>query len=176
MPDTAILDHPAITLQTVWPDRIEPETWQRWAPESEDQFPPETGNWLVPMGFWLQHADALRGRSSAVGLLIEPQDGVERLRGQLHGLALIAVDFPSFKQGQGFSHGRLLRTRLGWQGEMRAVGNVLIDIVHYLARCGFDSFTITPDHDPAVAQQQFQAFSLHYQKHYRNPNTDMAPA
>lgn len=174
MPDTAILENTPAALHTVWPDRIVADAWRRWTPESNGQLPPDDGDWLVPMDFWLQHAAVLRGRSRAVGVLIAPQDSIERLRGEFQGLALIAVDFPSFKQGQGFSHGRLLRTRLGWAGEMRAVGNVLIDIVHYLARCGFDSFTITPDHDPATAQRQFQAFNLHYQQHYRNPATEMA--
>lgn len=159
----------AAELRTVKADRIEPETWRRHTCETADTLPPDDGDWLVSTELWLTHADALRTRTHPVGLLVAPQDSIAPLQDQLEGLALIAVDFPSFKQGQGYSHGRLLRTRLGWQGELRAVGNVLIDIVHYLARCGFDSFTITPDHDAETAQRQLKAFTVHHQKHYRSP-------
>lgn len=177
MPETTNTAETApVALHTVWPDRIEPETWRRYAPEPADAQPPDDGDWLVSTAFWLAHADALRQRSHPVGLLVSPHDELAPLQGRLDGLALIAVDFPSFKEGQGFSHGRLLRTRLGWEGELRAVGNVLIDIVHYLARCGFDSFTITPNHDAETAQRQLKAFTVHHQKHYRSPAVAMYAA
>lgn len=181
MPDSTVtpLTSAAPELRTVWADRIEPETWQRFVVDenaSAATLPPDTGDWLVSAALWLEHAEVLRQRQHPVGLLLSPQDKVAQLQGQLDGLALIAVDFPSFKEGQGFSHGRLLRTRLGWTGEMRAVGNVLIDIVHYLARCGFDSFTITPEHDAETAQRQLKAFTVHHQKHYRSPAVEMYAA
>jgi len=157
-----------ITSQAIFTD-----DWQRFTPDAAP-LPPEAGNWLVPLDVWLQHAETLRARPQPVGVLIAPGDDVTRLAGQLHGLALVAVDFPTFTDGRGFSSGRLLRTRLGWQGELRAVGDVLIDIVHYLARCGFDSFTLKPGHDPEHAQRQFGVFTVHYQNGYLKPQARAA--
>lgn len=144
------------------------DDWKRLSADGEAG-QPESGNWLIPLSYWLEHADELRSRSLGLGLLLTPDDEVEGLRGALEGVAVVAVDFPSFTDGRGFSLGHLVRTRLGWTGELRAVGDVLIDTVHYLARCGFDSFTLKPGHDPEHALRQFHAFSVHYQKQYVDP-------
>jgi uncharacterized protein (DUF934 family) len=143
------------------------DDWQRFSADETGQ--PESGNWLIPLAYWLEHADALRARGIGLGLLVTPDDEAESLQGKLEGVSLVAVDFPSFTDGRGFSLGYLIRSRLKWTGELRAVGDVLIDTVHYLARCGFDSFTLKPGHDPEHALRQFRAFSVHYQKQYVNP-------
>jgi len=155
--------------------RVEIDDWQRFSAESE-VVPSGSGNWLVPLAYWLENADTLRSRAVGAGVLLTPDDDVERLQGMLDGVSLVAVDFPSFTDGRGFSLGYLARTRLGWTGELRAVGDVLIDTVHYLARCGFDSFTLKPGHDPEHALRQFRAFSVHYQQQYANPAAAGAPA
>jgi len=153
--------------------RVELNDWQRFSVADEAVLP-ESGNWLVPLAYWLEHAGTLRTSGIGVGVLLTPDDEVERLQGMLEGVSLVAVDFPSFTDGRGFSLGYLTRTRLGWTGELRAIGDVLIDTVHYLARCGFDSFTLKPGHDPEHALRQFRAFSVHYQKQYADPAGDVS--
>lgn len=77
------------------------------------------------------------------GVLINPADDVRRLGGHLDRVALVALAFPTFSDGRAFSHASLLRSRLGYQGEVRAVGDVLIDHIPLMLRCGIDSFAVT---------------------------------
>jgi uncharacterized protein (DUF934 family) len=76
---------------------------------------------------------------------------------------MVAVHFPKFNDGRGYSSARLLRERLGFAGELRAVGDVLRDQLFLLARCGFDSFALRADQDPASALSAFKDFSVRYQ-------------
>lgn len=152
---------------------VQEDDWQRFVPDGSGALP-VSGRWLVTQTLWLEQADELRERHIELGVLIEPADDALLLQGRFDGLALVAVDFPVFTDGRGFSSGYLVRSRLGWTGELRAVGEVLIDTVHYLARCGFDSFTLKPGHDAAHALKQFKAFSVHYQRQYATPAGDQA--
>ncbi len=151
-------------------DGVSTDDWQRFVPAEGGATLPDAGaKWLVSVPVWREHADTLRARGEPVGVVVEPGDEVMDLEGRLDGVSLVAVDFPAFADGRGFSSGRLLRTRLGWTGEMRAVGDVLIDTVFYLSRCGFDSFEVKPGHDPEHARQQLHAFSVNYQPNYLQP-------
>jgi uncharacterized protein (DUF934 family) len=77
------------------------------------------------------------------GVLIQPADDVRKLEPYLYRLELVAVAFPAFNDGRAFSHASLLRERLGYTNELRAVGDVLIDQVPLMLRCGIDSFAVT---------------------------------
>lgn len=154
--------------------QLQPDPWHCFVGNESTSLPPDEGHWLVPLAFWLGSSQALRHRANPVGVLLAPDDDpAELLEGadtlDSTGLALIAIDFPAYTDGRGFSIAQLLRTRLGWQGELRAVGDVIVDIVHYLARCGFDSFSIKPGHDPQLALDALRSFSVHYQRTYPKP-------
>ena len=84
-----------------------------------------------------------------LGLRLEPGVSVDSVAPVLDRTALIAISFPKFTDGRGYSMGWLLRKRLGYRGEMRATGDVLFDEIQFMVRCGFDSFEIT---DPATLQ------------------------
>jgi len=75
----------------------------------------------------------------------------------------VAVHFPQFADGRGYSLGRLLRERYGWRGELRAIGDVLRDQLFYLTRCGFDAFDLREDQDLQAALSAFDDFSESYQ-------------
>ncbi|KQV27958.1 oxidoreductase [Rhizobium sp. Root1203] len=77
------------------------------------------------------------------GVLIKPADDVRKLEPYLYRLELVAVAFPAFNDGRAFSHASLLRDRLGYTNELRAVGDVLIDQVPLMLRVGIDSFAVT---------------------------------
>ena len=76
---------------------------------------------------------------------------------------MIAVNFPQFTDGRGYSTARLLRERYGWKGEMRAIGDIQRDQLYYLSRCGFDSFLLNEGFDPQEALTAFNDFSEAYQ-------------
>lgn len=94
---------------------------------------------------------------------ISPDDDFESCMTALNGMDLIAVDFPSFRDGRGYSIATLLRTRYGWTGELRAIGDVLRDQLNYMRRCGFDSFAVRADKDIHDALLSFSHYSVRYQ-------------
>ncbi len=94
--------------------------------------------------------EASEGRNTPLGVLLQPGDDVTRLAPHLDRIALVAVAFPAYTDGRGYSMASLLRTRLGFEGELRAVGDVLLDQIPYMLRCGFTSFAVT--HAPTRAR------------------------
>ncbi|AYC31759.1 DUF934 domain-containing protein [Pseudomonas cavernae] len=106
------------------------------------------GPLILPLELWRtrQSAAVLAGLAvSADGLWLAPDDDAESLGELLPALPLLAVDFPSFRDGRGYSQAYLLRSRLGWRGELRAVGDVLRDQLSHMRQCGFDAFAVRAD-------------------------------
>ncbi|WP_136660820.1 DUF934 domain-containing protein [Nitratireductor sp. XY-223] len=97
---------------------------------------------LVPLERYLELSDEER-RPEDVGVIVGPVDDVRQLEPFLDRLALIAVTFPAFNDGRAFSQASLLRARLGYAGELRATGDVLIDQIPLMQRCGIDSFAVS---------------------------------
>lgn len=83
--------------------------------------------------------DSFLEQSNAAAVRIEPGDDARALIPHLERIALVEVNFPAFGDGRGYSSARILR-EAGYTGELRAVGDVLVDQVAYMRRCGFDSF------------------------------------
>ena len=83
--------------------------------------------------------DSFLDQSSASAVRVEPGDDVRELIPHLERLALVEINFPVFGDGRGYSSARILR-EAGFEGELRAVGDVLVDQVAYMRRCGFDAF------------------------------------
>ena len=125
--------------------RIAPDNWQllkRAADGAQLGKSPElpvTGDWIVPLAIWTEQRAQLSQRSGRNGVLLENTEDPSVLANDFDQLALIAVRFPKFTDGRGYSIARLLR-RLGWKGELRAVGDVLRDQLFYLQRVGFNAF------------------------------------
>ncbi|MXP41660.1 DUF934 domain-containing protein [Altererythrobacter soli] len=83
--------------------------------------------------------DAFLDQSNAGSVRLEAGDDVRRLGPVLDRLRLVEVDFPRFRDGRGFSSARVLR-EMGYTGEIKATGDVLVDLIYFMRRCGFDSF------------------------------------
>ena len=81
----------------------------------------------------------------------------------LHGVARIELDFPKFTDGRAFSQAVVLRRRLGFQGEIRAIGDVRVDLLQQLARCGFTSAVLPNTEAVKTGQQLLARFSGFYQ-------------
>lgn len=110
------------------------------------------------------------GESNATAVRIEPGEDARALLPILDRVALVEVNFPSFTDGRGYSAARVLR-EAGYEGEIRAVGEVLVDQLSHLRRCGFDAFAPSIPLTEADAQAAFNRWPFDYQK-----TTDGKPA
>lgn len=110
--------------------------------------------------------DSFLDQSNATAVRIEPGDDSRALLPHLDRIALVEVNFPVFGDGRGYSSARVLR-EAGYTGELRAVGEVLVDQIGYMRRCGFDAFAPDKPLDPADAQAAFDRWPQVYQ-----PTTD----
>jgi uncharacterized protein (DUF934 family) len=124
---------------------------------------PRGASVLLPLDEWRTAATLWRGHAGRIGVLLAPADDPAAIAADLGELSLVAVSFPSFTDGRGYSTARLLRERYGYRGELRAVGEVLRDQLSYLARCGFDSFALADGQDVAAALSAFADFGEAYQ-------------
>jgi uncharacterized protein (DUF934 family) len=95
---------------------------------------------IVSLGRLLS-GKGIRADGMRLGVWLEPEDEVEALEGRLDEIDLVALAFPKFRDGRAFTSARLLRERLGFTGEVRAVGDVLLDQAGFMVRCGFDAFS-----------------------------------
>ena len=105
---------------------------------------PEAGGALVSLERFLRDRDALIARNAPIGVRLRSDQSPELLGADLHRLSLVALEFPKFRDGRAFSWARMLRTRLGFTGEIRAVGDFLYDQINYQHRVGFDAWQV-PD-------------------------------
>lgn len=134
-----------------------------WVVLGADDGIPADGDVIVPLARWLAERDSLLARPGRTGVQLEPADEPEVLVEDLPRLPLVAVNFPAFTDGRGYSTARLLRQRFGFRGELRAVGDVLRDQVFSLARCGFDVLALRADQDVEAAIAALADFSEAYQ-------------
>jgi uncharacterized protein (DUF934 family) len=118
---------------------------------------------LLPLKEYLAAAAAGESLQDRAVLLRAENLDLEPLRPYLESLPLIAVTFATTGDGRGFTQASLLRERLGYTGELRAVGQIRIDQMFFLARCGFDAFELLDGEDPASAIAQLERFSVAYQ-------------
>ena len=102
-------------------------------------------------------------KPSPPDLVLEPTDDPALLTGALAALRVIAVNFPKYADGRGYSIARLLRERYGYEGELRAIGVVARDHLHAMAQCGFDTFELREREDAQAALAAFGDFSEAYQ-------------
>jgi uncharacterized protein (DUF934 family) len=141
--------------------------WQRLEEESlEGELP--TGNVIVPLAYWQTHRDALLNRGD-VAVWLAPGEEPKDMEDDLSALPLIAIHFPAFKDGRGYSYARELRTRYGFKGEVRATGDVLRDQLFYMTRCGFNAFEVREDRSIEEALEGLKDFSVTYQGDVNEP-------
>ena len=118
---------------------------------------------IVPWAQLRADPEKWLARSAPLGVRVAPADKVEELKEYLPRLSLVAVEFPTVTDGRGYSLGRVLRTRLNFQGELRAVGVVKQDQVFLQARCGFDSFELAAGENVEEATRALQRYTVAYQ-------------
>jgi uncharacterized protein (DUF934 family) len=120
------------------------------------------GKVILPLKVW-QAQRVLIGNRMDVGVWLASDERPEELKDDVATLQVIAVDFPKFADGRGYSIAYNLRARLGYQGEVRAIGDVLRDQLFYMQRVGFNAFATRPDRNIHDALKGLTDFSDAYQ-------------
>ncbi|WUR14894.1 DUF934 domain-containing protein [[Empedobacter] haloabium] len=120
------------------------------------------GKVIVPLATWQAQKDTLSTRP-AIGVWLASSERPEELKGELDKFAVVAVDFPKFTDGRGYSIAYNLRMRLAYTGELRAIGDVLRDQLFQMKRCGFDAYATRPDRSIEDALKGLTVFSETYQ-------------
>jgi uncharacterized protein (DUF934 family) len=127
------------------------------------------GKVIVPLTVWKAQQDTLQGRAE-LGVWLASSERAEDLKDELDNFKVIAVDFPKFMDGRGYSIAYNLRSRLGYSGELRAVGDVLRDQLFYMHRVGFDAFAVREDKNIHDALKGLTDFSETYQSSWDQKN------
>jgi uncharacterized protein (DUF934 family) len=131
---------------------------------ADDAELPEQGAVLVSAKRFLADSEALLARAGGKCGVIWPNDReVDELVPYLERLALVALVFPSFRDGRAYTQARLLRERYAYRGEMRATGQVLRDQFVFMLRAGFDAFEVRKPADAEAFVQTVQRYSVFYQ-------------
>jgi uncharacterized protein (DUF934 family) len=121
------------------------------------------GDILVSTSQWHKQKNVLADRAGAVGVWIDSDEEIEAFADGIIDLPVIAINFPKFADGRGFSLARLLRERYGYSGEIRAIGEIIRDQLFLMQRCGFNAFVFDTELDLAEASKSLQDFSDAYQ-------------
>ena len=134
-------------------------------PSPADQLLLTLEQWHAVRSHWSEQVTA----GKRLGLQLSNEADVEALKADLPRLALIALSFPKWTDGRAYTQARLLRTRLGFQGEIRATGEVLVDMLPLLQRTGFDAVQLRADQRVDAAQRALGFFVAHYQGDTNEP-------
>ena len=124
---------------------------------------PANGDILVDLSILEELKPELSSRTGKVGIKVSGDVEPDVLADHLGSVDLIAIEFPVFRDGRGYSLARILRDRLGYQGELRACGDVLRDQLFYMQRCGFNSFEPRDDRCIEDALNGLSDFTVTYQ-------------
>ena len=124
---------------------------------------PETGAVLVPAQRFLADADEFMRRTEAVGVIWPNTRNIAELAPYLDRLALVALEFPIFRDGRAYSQARILRERYRFRGEVRATGQVLRDQFLFLLRAGFDAFDVSKPGDAEAFEEAARRYSVFFQ-------------
>lgn len=139
--------------------QVSENTWRFVA----DDAPLVNGNITVTLKRWQTDKQNLLKHSGKIGIRLSPSDPIDSISADLPSFKLIELDFPVFTDGRSFSQARLLRSRYGYQGEVRAVGHYMTDQIFYLQRVGVDAFELDDSQKIEHALVAANDFSVRYQ-------------
>jgi uncharacterized protein (DUF934 family) len=120
-------------------DAIAPDAFVTLA---DDAPLPESGGAIVSLARFQKERDSLLARNSPIGVQLKSDENPELLGADAQRFSVIALEFPKFRDGRAFSWARMLRTRLGFTGQVRAMGDFLYDQIAYQKRVGFDAWVV----------------------------------
>ena len=122
-----------------------------------------SGKLILPAGLWLAEKDQLATHRGKLGVWLDSDEPPELIVADLDFFPVIAINFPAFTDGRGYSYARKLREYYGYKGELRAIGDVLRDQLFFMKRCGFNAFSLRTDRDIHQALESLNDFAHCYQ-------------
>tara|TARA_B100001540_G_scaffold317729_1_gene352419 strand:+ start:720 stop:1202 length:483 start_codon:yes stop_codon:yes gene_type:complete len=134
-----------------------------WQYITDEEALPASGDIIISATRWAAEQENLAAYNGAVGVQLEPGDDAMVLKGTIESLPLIAINFPVFSDGRGFTQAKILRDRLGYKGELRARGDVARDQMFYMMRVGFNAYEVKAGRSLQDALQAFDDFTVKYQ-------------
>lgn len=137
--------------------------------ETPDAVGVPAGKVIVPLKVWLLQRNVLEKRTD-IGVWFSSDEQAKDLGGDIARFSLLAVDFPKFSDGRGYSIAYNLRSRFGFSGELRAIGDVLRDQLFYMQRVGFNAFAVRADKNIHDAIKGLTDFSEKYQTSWDEKN------
>jgi uncharacterized protein (DUF934 family) len=124
---------------------------------------PASGPVIVSLDQWKVQRDDLLKRGTPLGIRLHSDQAPELIAADLQHFAVVALEFPKFRDGRAYSYARLLRERYGFKGELRAVGEVLLEQLFFMLRTGFDVFDIQSADPLEDYRTALADFSVWYQ-------------
>ncbi len=134
-----------------------------WVTLGDDAGLPPEGPVIVSLERWQAEGERLLGRGERVGIRLRSDQPPALIADDLGSVDLVALEFPKFTDGRAYSYARLLRERYGYEGELRAVGNVLRDQFLFMHRCGFDAFEVADRKAAEAWLEAVSEISIYYQ-------------
>lgn len=126
------------------------------------------GNLIVPLNVWQNCKADLINRGS-IGVWLDSDEPPALLDGDTSSFSVIAINFPTFADGRGYSYATLLRQRYNFEGELRAIGDILRDQLFYMHRCGFDAFVMRENDKSEESLASLEDFKNTYQSSVSDP-------
>jgi uncharacterized protein (DUF934 family) len=139
---------------------------------ADDEAAPAEGAVIVSLARFHAEGERLLAEGRPLGVAVAPGEDVESLAYDLPRIALVALEFAKFRDGRPYSSARILRERLGFAGELRAVGDVLLEQAAFMVRCGFDAFVPADGTGP----EAWEAATRRYRHVYQRAADGRAPA
>lgn len=130
---------------------------------ADDGEMPDQGPVIVSLARWQSESEQLLRRGTPIGVRLKSDEHPEVIAGELGQLAVVALEFPVFRDGRAYSYAHLLRDRYGFEGEVRAIGDVLLEQLHYMERVGFNAFEFDSDDPERAFRIASEDFSAWYQ-------------
>ncbi len=146
-------------------DELVEDRWSLVPPADETVSKIEclTKNLIIPFEQWKQDRESLLAADGQKGVFISNDDDVLELANDIAVLDLICIEFPAAGDGRGYSQAKLLRDRLGFTKEIRAIGEVLTDQLFLMRRSGINAFELQAGQDLDASLERLQPFSVSYQ-------------
>jgi len=140
----------------------EVELTNSWALIQDDSADFSQQNIMIPAMYWLENQELFSDRTD-VSIWFSGDADLSLFKGKLTNIPVIGINFPAFADGRGYSLARLISEREDYKGELRAIGDVLIDQLYFMKRCGFTTYLLKEGLSPKKAINYFETFNAPYQ-------------